>query len=192
MERRPSKSSAIRTPRSLPWGVSSLRRRGTERSTIRLPLLLLLLLCPYGLRYCSWRCRRWRRRGRWRALSSVQRYVKTHWLIRRRAELGPAVMAAAAAVYAQPVEAFTKAILASGRGHSPLGAALLKALAAPLFADYDEEGPAPLRTSALRGGDLAKRTRAELRQWLKQLRRPTTGSRARLSDTSWHRSERDR
>jgi hypothetical protein len=64
-----------------------------------------------------------RRRGRWLQLSSVQRYTKTHWLVRHRAKVNDKVASLGARFWASP-----RKVLKQVMSSTPLGQKLLAAI----------------------------------------------------------------
>ena len=69
-----------------------------------------------------------RRRGRWQAASSVQRYTKLHWLVRNRAKLPDQVLLKGSRFLDDPEAGMAKAIRAGPAAQTDLGKAMVRAL----------------------------------------------------------------
>ena len=102
-----------------------------------------------------------RRRGRWRALGSVQRYTKVHDIIIYKSGMPIAALQRGVAIMENPVEAMLQALAG---GDTPVHRALRSALSSP----HLQQAPAVQASGARGGGDLAARTVAELNQLCKQ------------------------
>ena len=70
-----------------------------------------------------------RRKGRWKTGSSVQRYTKSHWIIRHRARLAPDIIAQGQKFWKNPVVELLRALRTGSAGRTELGQGLIEVLA---------------------------------------------------------------
>ena len=112
-----------------------------------------------------------RRRGRWKALSSVQRYTKVHDIIIYKSGMPTSALRHGRDILEDPAAAMLRAL---GSGSTPLHQALRSALAAPDLPRLQTvQGPCG-------GGNLAARTVPELKQLCKDAGLPLTGKKLDL------------
>ena len=69
-----------------------------------------------------------RRRGRWASPGSVQRYTKTHFLVRHRARVPPPVLAEGSQFWRSPARSFLKALRMGAAAETYLGKQLVKGI----------------------------------------------------------------
>ena len=101
-----------------------------------------------------------RRRGRWKHMSSVQRYTKTHALAKFRARMPQTVRAKGEAIGKDIRKALIAALLRSPEAKSPLSKALLAHLRAARGQDCEADIEVDLRTEHKKGGKKASSGRS--------------------------------
>ena len=69
-----------------------------------------------------------RRRGRWASPGSVQRYTKTHFLVRHRARVPPPLLAEGSQFWRSPARSFVKALRMGAAADTYLGKQLVKGI----------------------------------------------------------------
>lgn len=79
-----------------------------------------------------------RRRGRWKHVSSTQRYQKVHLLVSERRRFGEKIIRRGKKIDENPREAIIKAILKGPAAESPEGKAIVKAMMNPVMPDNVE------------------------------------------------------